>query len=54
MVTCPRCGEEIYEDADRCPTCGQYVSPGTTSGRPTWVIVAAILSLLAVLLWLAF
>ncbi len=54
VVTCPRCGREVYEHADRCPHCGEYVTPGTASSRPWWVIVAAILTLLAILLWLVF
>jgi|SaaInlStandDraft_4_1057021.scaffolds.fasta_scaffold246415_1 hypothetical protein len=24
-VPCPQCREEIYEDSDRCPYCGEYI-----------------------------
>ena len=26
-VPCPRCGADVYEDAEQCPACGDYVSP---------------------------
>ena len=25
VFPCPQCGEEIYEDSDRCPYCGEYI-----------------------------
>jgi predicted RNA-binding Zn-ribbon protein involved in translation (DUF1610 family) len=54
-LPCPNCGEDVWEEAERCPHCGEYITPGIGSDRkPWWVIVAAILALLAVLLWLAF
>ena len=36
---CPSCGAEMYGDSTRCPTCGDYVTPGArgASGRPWWV-----------------
>jgi len=50
-VPCPRCREDILEDAERCPHCGYYVSredapPGKKSG--VWVVVM-VLALLAAL-----
>ena len=50
---CPYCGREIYEDAERCPCCGRYVvmEPGGGRGRAAWLIVAAALALLAVMIW---
>ena len=54
-LPCPKCGEEVWEEAERCPHCGEHITPGAAANRkPWWVIVAAILALLAVLLWLAF
>jgi predicted nucleic acid-binding Zn ribbon protein len=51
-VPCPYCGAAIYDDAVRCPKCGEYLSDEerTTAGRPTWVIVTALL-VLAGFLW---
>lgn len=51
-LPCPRCGGEIYEDADRCPRCGEYVVAGQRASGSLWRIVAAVMALLAVLLWL--
>jgi predicted nucleic acid-binding Zn ribbon protein len=53
-VPCPNCGRDVYEDADQCPHCGEYITPSASPGRPTWLIIAAILALLGVLFWLAF
>jgi hypothetical protein len=56
---CPFCGREIYDDAVRCPQCGNYVSwsdadeDGDRSAhapkRPRWVIVTAVLLIYAML-----
>ena len=54
-LPCPHCGEDVWEEAERCPHCGEYITPRIGPDRkPWWVIVAAALALLAVLLWLAF
>jgi len=39
-LPCPVCGEEIFEDAERCPYCGQYVTPrlGGHSGWGKWLL----------------
>lgn len=52
-VSCPNCGQDVYEDADRCPYCNEYITAASSGGRPTWLIIAAILALLGVLFWLA-
>lgn len=51
-LSCPRCGRDVYEDAQRCPYCGHYVTMDTVWYRKArWFIVAAVLALLAVLAW---
>ncbi len=25
VVSCPHCGEEVYEDAEHCPSCGSWI-----------------------------
>ncbi|MEZ6068002.1 MAG: hypothetical protein R3B90_20340 [Planctomycetaceae bacterium] len=54
---CPACGEAVYEEADVCPYCGEYVIAGDSrpgrggvwAGRPWWWWVAlALLCLIAV------
>ena len=42
---CRGCGKSIYVDAERCPSCGEYVTPGETTpkgGRWVWLIIPAI------------
>ena len=49
-IPCPYCGRQIYEDAVRCPRCERYLSDEdrTTTSKPRWVIVTAIIVLAAV------
>ena len=52
LVPCPTCGTEIYEEAQRCPACGEYVIHGRSppwEGQPAWYIALAVLGVVAVL-----
>jgi endogenous inhibitor of DNA gyrase (YacG/DUF329 family) len=51
---CPHCGAEIYDDAERCPECGGYVSreEAPPARRPLWVIVGAVICLVIALGWI--
>lgn len=55
-VTCPHCGNEVYADSPRCPSCENYLSqedgPPTSTRKPWWVLLGAGLGLLAFLRWL--
>ena len=53
VVPCPECGAEVYEDAEQCPACGQYIVHGTSPwrGRPRWWILLGLAGIAAVL-WL--
>ena len=53
-VSCPHCGRQIHEDAQRCPYCDQYISTEDSPDgpKPWWIILGAILCLLLVLGWL--
>ena len=48
MADCPKCGASIYEEAQRCPKCGDYVTPGSDTRRawPWWMSVGMILALI--------
>jgi hypothetical protein len=51
-VPCPSCGEEIYEEAERCPHCERYISREDAPGRrPLWMVLGALLALAAALGW---
>ncbi|MAG92153.1 MAG: hypothetical protein CMJ48_00160 [Planctomycetaceae bacterium] len=42
VVPCPNCGTEVYEDAEQCPSCGDYIVPGTSAlsnWSPWWVLL---------------
>ncbi len=47
LESCYHCGAGIYEQAEQCPTCGNYIIDGDshTSSQPAWVIATAILLL---------
>jgi hypothetical protein len=50
-ITCPYCGEDIYEDAQRCPHCDQYISAETSGASPKpWWVIAGVVVLLYVLI----
>lgn len=50
-LPCPHCRAEIYEDAEQCPHCGEYVTHSTSvwAGRPWWWIVLGLLGIVAVI-----
>lgn len=56
-VECPECGADVYEDAEQCPSCGQYIIHSSLNyvwkDRPTWWIVLGFLGILAVILALS-
>lgn len=51
---CIHCGGEIYDDASRCPLCGEYQvgdrSLTAWEGRPFWWKLGGLLGIVAVLL----
>jgi hypothetical protein len=52
-VACPSCGAEIYEDAERCAHCGDYVTPGSTNpwqGRSLWWLILGTAGVVATIL----
>ena len=51
MLPCPFCGKPVYESADVCPHCRNFVSfEGHSGRRPWWAIAAAVALLVATLL----
>jgi RNA polymerase subunit RPABC4/transcription elongation factor Spt4 len=44
-LPCPECGEDVFDDAEQCPHCGQYITFSTNpwSGRsPAWIVIGAL------------
>ena len=54
-VSCPSCGVDVYEDAEQCPSCGEWITSfhSPWQGRSTWWIVLGILGVAATILALA-
>jgi uncharacterized paraquat-inducible protein A len=51
-VPCPHCRRPVYEDAERCPACGQYLSREDAPRRLAWWLVLGVVAgLLGVLMW---
>ena len=52
---CPSCGAAIYEDAEQCAACGDYVvfSAPAMSGWPWWFVVFGLAGMVAVILALS-
>jgi DNA-directed RNA polymerase subunit RPC12/RpoP len=48
-IPCPACGKPIYDQTERCPYCGQYVT--TRFRPPMWVIVGAVICIIIVAIW---
>lgn len=50
--TCPNCGASVYEDAERCPHCGDYITPVSTSrfgAGSRWIVIVAVLMVVLIL-----
>jgi uncharacterized protein (DUF983 family) len=52
-MPCPHCLGTIYDDSERCPHCGNYLSREDSPRRPPWwVIVGVGLCLVIVFRWI--
>jgi hypothetical protein len=50
-VPCPSCGAGVYEETQKCPCCGDWIDPQSSSARmPSWIRLAALVVLAAILL----
>lgn len=49
-LPCPYCGAAIYDDAVRCPKCGEYLSreERPSPSQPKWVVITVLILLIAV------
>jgi zinc-ribbon domain len=53
-VECPHCHAAVYEGAEQCPQCGNYLSEedAPREVKPLWIIVGGLLCLAIVVLWI--
>jgi predicted amidophosphoribosyltransferase len=54
LVTCPECGDDIYEDAEQCPLCGTYIvhQHSPWAKRPLWWVALGLLGVISVIITL--
>lgn len=48
VLTCPSCRESVHEDTQKCPHCGDWITPvypGVAMKKKVWLIVAVLLIL---------
>jgi uncharacterized protein (DUF983 family) len=41
-MPCPHCSGTIYDDSERCPHCGEYLSREDLPYRPPWWVVVGV------------
>ena len=54
VAPCGNCGQDIYDDAERCPYCGEYISREDRrfTGKPWWIILGVLLSFFVIYGWI--
>lgn len=52
-VPCPYCRQPVYEDADYCANCDEFISleDAPPERKPLWIVVTAVFCLVSVVLW---
>ena len=52
-IPCPYCREPLFEDAEYCGRCENYISRESTPGesKPAWIWICLILALGAAIFW---
>ena len=52
-VPCPHCRAPVYEGAEQCPACGNYLSEedDPPARKPLWLVIGFVLCLSIVCLW---
>jgi len=55
LVKCSSCGSEVYEEAEQCPDCGEYIVADTNvwNDKPGWWIALGVAGVIAVIVALA-
>jgi hypothetical protein len=48
-IACPVCGADVYEESERCPACGEYITPNTSplAGRSAAFVILGIAGIVA-------
>lgn len=51
MGRCPSCGAEVYDEAQRCPACDEWIVPRGEGGGKLWTFVGVVVIVVFVLAW---
>ena len=53
-IACPHCGADVYDDAEQCPACGQYLSQEDAPAKtpPWWILIGVAICLVIAILWM--
>jgi uncharacterized protein (DUF983 family) len=52
-MPCPHCFGTIYDDSERCPHCGEYLSHEDQPYRPRlWIVMTVGICLVVVATWI--
>jgi predicted RNA-binding Zn-ribbon protein involved in translation (DUF1610 family) len=48
VAACPKCGADVYEDAEQCPLCGEWITRSTHpfAGRSLWFVAVGLLGVI--------
>lgn len=54
-IPCANCGAEVYEEADSCPVCGEFLIDGARplDKKPAWFVALGLLGIIAVVVLLS-
>ena len=52
VVECPNCRADVYEEADSCPACGEFLTGSSQplDRKPLWFVALGLFGVLAVIL----
>jgi hypothetical protein len=50
-IPCPKCGDEMYDEAEMCMACGHIVGEADNPGVPRWVMGTAAVCIGLLVLW---
>ena len=55
VIPCSACGADVYEDAEWCPICGEYIVHRTDAWqqKPTWWVVLGLAGIIATVIVLS-
>ena len=50
VISCPNCRADVYEEADVCPACGEFLLDASRplEKKPFWYVVLGLFGVLAV------